>query len=225
MYALYHALGAAPGSYWDEFIDDNGNLDTGPLWFVGVLLIFSLAYAGWAGLGRKTVASGHEVTPLVLLVVAGAVAVTTFLVRLVFPFASESFTDLNLWEWPACMAMFALGIAASKQGWLIGVPDPLRRQCRLITLAAAAGMAALGFIAARLGLLEQLFGGWNWPALLVAAFESMLTVFGSVWLLGAAHRHIGWRLRVPCCRGARTQPSWCRALCSSDLLSPCGRFQ
>ena len=194
MYALYHPLGAAPGSYWDEFVDEDGHLDTGPLWFVGVLLIFSLAYAGWVALRRRTAASGHKITPLVLLLVAGAVAVTTFLVRLIFPFASESFTDLNLWEWPACIALFALGIAASRQGWLIGVPDQLRRQCRLITLAAAAAMTAFGFVAARLGLLEQLFGGWNWPALLVAALESMLTVFGSVWLLGAAHRHLGRRL-------------------------------
>jgi hypothetical protein len=42
MYTLYHPLGAAPGSYWDEYVDESGYLDTGPLWFVGVLLIFSL---------------------------------------------------------------------------------------------------------------------------------------------------------------------------------------
>ena len=43
-------------------------------------------------------------------------------------------------------------------------------------------------------MLEQLFGGWNWPALVFAAIESMLTVLGSVWLLGAAQRHLGRRL-------------------------------
>lgn len=42
MYALYHPLGAAPGSYLEEFLSDEGYIDTGPLWFVGVLLIFSL---------------------------------------------------------------------------------------------------------------------------------------------------------------------------------------
>ena len=56
MYALYHPLGAAPGSYWEEFVDESGNLDTGPLWFVGVLLIFSLGYAAWVGLARRTFA-------------------------------------------------------------------------------------------------------------------------------------------------------------------------
>jgi Acyltransferase family len=206
MYALYHPLGAAPGSYWEEFVDESGNLDTGPLWFVGVLLIFSLGYAAWVGLARRTFAVAgsarqaaasplaHDVTTLRLLLVAGIVAATTFLVRLVFPFGSESFTDLNVWEWPACIALFALGIAASRQRWLTLVPDRLRRQCRLITLTAAAAMAALGFLAAQLGVLEQLIGGWNWPALAFAAIESLLTVLGSVWLLGAAQRHLGRRL-------------------------------
>jgi Acyltransferase family len=206
MYALYHPLGAAPGSYWDEFVDQSGHLDTGPLWFVGVLLIFSLGYAAWIGLVRRIIGVvgsplrgavsplRHDVTALRLLLVAGVVAATTFLVRLVFPFASESFTDLNLWEWPACIALFALGIAASREGWLIAVPDRLRLQCRLITLIAAGAMAALGFIAAQLGLLEQLVGGWNWPALVFAAMESVLTLLGPVWLLAAAQRHLGRRL-------------------------------
>jgi hypothetical protein len=168
MYALYHPLGAAPGSYWEEFGDESGNLDTGPLWFVGVLLIFSLGYAAWVGLARPTFAVAgaarhaaaspltHDVTARRLLLVAGIVAATTFLVRLVFPFGSESFTDLNAWEWPACIALFVLGIAASRQGWLTVVPDRLRRQCRLITLTAAAAMAAFGLLAAQLGVLEQL---------------------------------------------------------------------
>jgi hypothetical protein len=172
---------------------------------VGVLLIFSLGYAAWVGLVRRITAVvgpprraaasplGHDVTALRLVLVAGVVAATTFLVRLVFPFGSESFTDLNLWEWPACIALFALGIVASRQGWLIAVPDRLRRQCRLITLIAAA-MAALGFLAAQLGVLEQLFGGWNWPGLAFAAIESLLTVLGSVWLLGGAQRHLSQRL-------------------------------
>lgn len=206
MYTLYHPLGAAPGSYWDEFVDESGHLDTGPLWFVGVLLIFSLGSAAWVGLGRRMVAIVgprrravasplvHEITALRLLLVAGVVAATTFLVRLVFPLGSESFTDLNMWEWPACIALFALGIAASRQGWLIAVPDRLRGQCRLITLIAAAATVALVFIAGQLGVLEQLFGGWNWPALVFAAIESMLTVLGSVWLLGAAQRHLSRRL-------------------------------
>jgi hypothetical protein len=206
MYALYHPLGEAPGSYWAEYLDENGNIDTGPLWFVGVLLIFSLAYAGWARLrpqGRRKPVAGGKITVRVLLLVAGAVALATFLVRLVHPAGSESATDLNLWEWPACIALFALGITASQQGWLTDVPDRLRRNCRTVTLIGAAAMTALGFTAASLGLLEQLLGGWHLLALGFATIESILTVFGSVWLLAAAQRQLGnMRLRPAISRSA-----------------------
>lgn len=80
-YALYRPLGH----------------DTGPLWFVGVLLIFTLAYAAWvAARGRVPVAAGPLRTGrLVRLVVV--VAQTTFLIRLVYPAGSEAgFSDLNL---------------------------------------------------------------------------------------------------------------------------------
>lgn len=105
MYGLYHPFGAAPGSYWAEFVDESGNLDTGPLWFVGVLLIFSLGYAGWVGLRqwaaavvglrRRTVVSppGQEITALRPLLVAGTVAAATFLVRLVYPSCRHRFVD------------------------------------------------------------------------------------------------------------------------------------
>jgi hypothetical protein len=52
-------------------------------------------------------------------------------------------------------------------------------------------MTALGFTAASLGLLEQLLGGWHLLALGFATIESILTVFGSVWLLAAVQRHLG----------------------------------
>ena len=37
---------------------------------------------------------------------------------------------------------------------------------------------------------EQLWGGWYWPALVFAAGESTLSVFGPVWLLGVAQRRL-----------------------------------
>lgn len=99
-------------------------IDTGPLWFVRVLLVFSTAYAGWATWQRKFAPGAAERA-------AGAasgcgpwqgwpswVAISSFLVRLVYPYGSESgFTDLNLWEWPACGGTVAVGVVASREGW------------------------------------------------------------------------------------------------------------
>jgi hypothetical protein len=38
-------------------------------------------------------------------------------------------------------------------------------------------------------------GGWEWSALVFAALDSVLTVFGSVWLLSVAQRHLRRPLR------------------------------
>ena len=208
LYALYHPLGRAPGSYWYEFLGAERQLDTGPLWFVGVLLILSLGYAGWAALGHRR--SRRPVRAPVgargLLLLAAAAVPPTFLIRLVYPFGSDSgFTDLNLWQWPSCIALFALGITAARQGWLVAVPDRLRRQSRAATFAAVTVLSV--FVTATIaagGSEEEFWGGWGWPALGWAAIEVTLGVFGAVWLLAEAQRHLD--RRVPAV-GARIRRS------------------
>ena len=196
-YVLFRQLGQAPG-LWTYFRAE-GTLDTGVLWFVGALLIFSLAYAGWVW-----VRPGHEARPRLgeikvghLLALAVAVTVATFLVRLVLPFESDNkYVDLNMWEWPACAALFGLGIMASRAGWLTAVPDRLRRQSRTVTLAAIGASAAFAASAVALGVVEeQLWGGWHWPAFVFVAGESTLSVFGPVWLLRVAQRRLNRSFR------------------------------
>jgi fucose 4-O-acetylase-like acetyltransferase len=75
VFALEHPLGEAPRSYWAEFLGEERVLDTGPLWFVGVLLIYSLAYAGWVGVrGRRTPRPGAAIGVRHLAVAAAVVA-------------------------------------------------------------------------------------------------------------------------------------------------------
>jgi hypothetical protein len=197
-YAVYHPFGAAPGSFAEEYLSDEGYFDTGVLWFIGVLLIFSVGYAGFAVLPRpaaRSHGSGPARPPrrigmghLAVLVLATAAA--TFFVRLAFPYGSESVTDLNLWEWPGCLALFGLGIAASRRGWLAEVPHALRRGSFVVTLVAGIAAAALMGGAFATGSTGRVFGGGHWEALLFALVEGTLMVFGSVWLLGAAQRHL-----------------------------------
>jgi hypothetical protein len=205
LYALYRPLGNAPGSYWAEFVGTpQESLDTGYLWFVGDLLIFSLAYVGWVRVGR-----GHPRRPSRgaihahhLLVLAATVTPATFLIRLVFPFDSERYVDLNLYQWPACVALFSLGITVSRRGWLTAVPARLRRQSRTVTLSAVGAFAVFVAFGAAVGGVgeggvgeEVWAGGWHWEAFAFAALESALAVFGSVWLLGVAQRHLDRQLR------------------------------
>jgi hypothetical protein len=209
LYALYRPLGNAGGSYWSELIGTREEgLDTGYLWFVGDLLLFSLVYAAWAAFRRSrhhrdaheagssrpagVVRFGH------LLVLAGVVGVTTFAVRLTFPFDSQKYVDLNLYQWPECIALFALGVVTARHGWLHGIPDRLRRQCRTATLVSAGVFVAVLAAVGVGGALDESSwrGGGQWPALVFAVGGGALTVFEPVWLLAEAQRHLDRPLRV-----------------------------
>jgi hypothetical protein len=198
MYALEHPLGAATGSYWHEFLGDERRLDTGPLWFVGVLLLFSLAYAGWVGVRRNRPRPPDPagITFRHLTLLAAVVVPASVLVRLVYPYGSDSgFTDLSFWQWPGSIAMFGLGIAAARRGWLVAVPAAVRRHCRSAVPFALASM--VGFLAL-IGFREtvdEAMGGWHWQAVVFAVLEAALAVFGSVWLLDLAQRRLGGERR------------------------------
>jgi hypothetical protein len=190
-YVLFRQLGEAPG-IWAYFRAE-GTLDTGVLWFVGALLVFSLVYAVWVWVRRRHVARARRGDIRVghLLLLAAAVTVTTFLVRLVLPYESDNkYVDLNMWEWPACAAAFGMGIVAYRLGWLTAVPDRLRRQSRTVTLLAVGAAAVFAASAVALDVVGDLWGGWHWPAFVFAAGESTLSVFGPVWLLGVAQRRL-----------------------------------
>jgi hypothetical protein len=196
MYMLEHWIGTDTGSYWSSYLGAEQTLDTGTLWFVGDLLIFSLVYAGWIAVRRTPVANPsvrREIGARHLILLSGAVGVATFLVRLAFPFNSENkYLDLNLYQWPACVALFGLGIAASRLDWLTEVPERLRRLSRIATVAALVAFGAFTVIGlAQGGIDEQAWGGgWDWSAFAFPMIETTLVVFGPVWLLSVVQRRL-----------------------------------
>lgn len=189
LYALYRPLGHTELSYWGEFAFNYP--ENGPLWFVGALLLFSLVYAGWRTVWPAAAARARPVTVQGLLVLAVAIALTSFLIRLFFEYGGQAVLDLNEWQWPECIGLFGVGIVAAGQGWLGAVPDRLRRQAVVVTISAGAclgGWLVVGFV---LGLpFDDLGGGFNVSALVVAGCEGFLTVFGPIWLLSVAQRHL-----------------------------------
>jgi hypothetical protein len=198
---LEHPLGDAPNSYWEEWLaeEDSHRLDSGPLWFVGTLLLFSLGYAIWVvarrrlrGPGEAAALTTARITTPRLLALAGLVGLLSFVVRIDAPYGSEAgFLDLNYWEWPGCLAAFCLGIIASGQGWLEHVPDDLRRHSRTATLAAAVTMSLVLFVGGLRDVVEEeVMGGAHWLALGFSLADCVLVVFGPVWLLAVAQRHL-----------------------------------
>jgi hypothetical protein len=70
------------------------------------------------------------------------------------------------------------------------VPGRLHRQCRTATLLAVVAMAVLLVLVGLGGDIEDMVGGYTWAALGFAVIESVLNLFGSVWLLGLAQHHL-----------------------------------
>jgi hypothetical protein len=182
------------GSYWWWFSHAEPILDNGPLWFVGVLLIYSLGYAGWRAWrpGAPDRTGGEARLRGSTLVALGAViAVTSFVVRLQFPADTGQVVNLHLWEWPQCLGMFGLGVAAGSRGWLTPVADRLRKGCGAVALLAAVALPVLIFTSDPLGLDEEVyFGGFGWPSLATCVVEGALTVAGCIWVLALAQRRV-----------------------------------
>jgi hypothetical protein len=207
MWLAYRAAGHDV-SYWWTFTHRTPLLDSGPLWFAEVLMIFSLAYAARVRAGGARPDPPEARLGLRRLVtVTVAIALASFVVRLWFPAMSKQILDLHLWWWPACFGMFALGVAAGRRDWLSHVPGRLYRACGLAVVGivvAAPGLFAVLDVSDLAAASPAYLGGWHWQALLLAGLEAGLVVAGSVWLLGLAQRRLnrGGRLSAACGRGA-----------------------
>ncbi len=181
-------------SFWWVLGHRRPLLDSGSLWFALVLLLYSLAFAGWLALRARPVPSDRPLTGLSVALAVGGVAVASFVVRLWFPARSGQIADLHLWQWPQCVGMFVLGIVAARHGWHRHVPDAVYRACGAVTLVTLVGLPPLALASGLHDVATQaapFLGGWHWQALATAAVEAILVVAGSVWLVGLAERRLG----------------------------------
>lgn len=168
-------------------------LDSGPIWFVQVLLYTSLLYAGWSRLGWGRRLTPRRVTGRHLVLVGAAIAAVSFVVRIWFPARSQQVLDLHLWQWPQLIGLFALGAMVSEQGWARAIPRRIVRGCWVTVVAtlllAPAIVAVLGitnFVSAE----PTFLGGIRWQALLLDLAEASLVVAGSIVVLALAQRYL-----------------------------------
>lgn len=177
--------------------DQWGRFDAGPLWFAGVLLLFSTAYAAVAALVPRPARSA----PLGGRMLAGtmlAVAATSFLLRLRFRIDSFQFGAAHVWQWGQCSVLFSFGILAGRAVLTDGVSERIRRACA--AAVAAGGVAVVALLVIYQNALDPLGGGWSVPAALVAIVEGGTSVGAAVLLVEYFRRHHPGpprRLRLP----------------------------
>lgn len=172
------ALGAL-GEAWTR-------LDPGPLWFVGVLLLYSTGYGLWRA-ARPAAATPGPFRSQLLAWFAAAIAAGDLVVRLWFPMNSDQPFSAHLWQWPQCLALFVLGVLCAERGWLQPIPTRVRRIGGWATLV---GIAAVVTSMVTATGPDAFVGGLTWQAALTSACEGVIAVGLSVWMLGTFERHV-----------------------------------
>jgi glucans biosynthesis protein C len=187
-----------PGKYFS-----GGELiGQGPLWFVEVLLIFSLVYILWRVATRSRPAAPVVEAPFPsnrsIALFALLLGLVTFLLRIVFAMDQYTFKLLNL-QLPffaQYIALFIVGLIAYRRNWLTRLPDAAGRLwlrlAPLIILSWAPMMIINGAIND-----ETLFkGGLNWQSLLYTQWESFICVSMSIAVVYAFRRFVNQRGRI-----------------------------
>lgn len=152
--------------------------DAGPLWFVWVLLVFTIVAVPVLGWRR----SGPQPLRLRLLVGCGLfVAVASFLLRIRFGIDSYQWGAAHLWQWGQCAGLFVLGLVAGRQGWLTAIPPRIRNGCVAASILGA--LATIALLTTSADDLDPLGGGLHWQSLLVAAIEGVMSVSMAIVLV------------------------------------------
>jgi Acyltransferase family len=192
MWFAYRSAGH-PIPIWEAWQARQPFLDSGPLWFIQILLYVSLFHAllAWRGYGREL-----DPRTISLVLTAACIAAASFAVRLWFPARSQQILDLHVWQWPQCVGLYVLGVLVADKGWAERIPPHLGRRCGIAVLGtiavALAIMAATGVADVSQDDIPYL-GGWHWQALTLDVGEATLVVAGSVWLLAFAQRWLTHR--------------------------------
>lgn len=206
VYATRVLSGTTQLSYWGYFTGEYFTtaplIGAGPLWFVELLLIFSLFYTVWRMLIRvRPVSLGVEIRfpgNWAITLFALLLGVASFLVRLVFAVDSYTYKPLNL-QFPffaQYIALFVVGLVAYRRNWLEGLPDRTGR----IWLGIAGlliplwiPMVLAGGAAANNAPFK---GGWHWQAMAYALWESLVAVGMSIGLIYAFRRYFNRRGKI-----------------------------
>jgi glucans biosynthesis protein C len=190
-YVDHRENGAGTEQLWPFVREQVWSFAPGPTWFLEALLLFSLGYALWGTLRPEAKApSRMPLRGRQVAAVAVAISVSSFTAHLAFPIGSEQF-HLQLGMFPQYVILFALGVAASRRGWLDTLRPELERRCGIAgALAALALLVALiagGFFGGE-AAEDRFAGGWHWEAAVFPLAEGVIATCVSLWAIGLFRR-------------------------------------
>jgi glucan biosynthesis protein C len=181
------------GWYGNVYFRVYGLLGGGPLWFIELLLLFSLVYVA-----ARLLTSRHRPRPspegqfppsVWVALFALLLGVASFLVRLVFP-VNTTFVPLNFQLANFCqyIALFVVGLVAYRRNWLLSLPDRVGRLWLWIGVGFILIFPPLALLAGAEND-EPFLGGWHWQSMLYSQWEAFLCVSMCVGLIYLFRRH------------------------------------
>jgi surface polysaccharide O-acyltransferase-like enzyme len=173
-----------------EFLQENG-----PLWFCLALLIFSFVYAITPRSQAKARSEPPRTAALILF--AAAIALGTFLVRLVLP-SGFSLLNMHLGDFPQYVLLFAAGTIAGRDGWLskISYSSGLQWLAIVLPIGFAGWLTLLIAGGALNGNRRAFSGGWHWQSAAMNVWESFTCVALCFGLLAVFRRHANSQGRI-----------------------------
>ncbi len=183
---VYIAKGL-PGSFWSYYpvyLHRVDSIADGPIWFVELLLFFSILYVAWRWLtrARAQAASGTGAVPgyRAILGFILTLGLASFVVRLWWPqYSQPGPLNLPLGYLLQYVCFYVLGIVAYRRNWLYKLTPRMGRDWAVIALLATLPFFGLVLpyvaITGRQAVIEML-GGWHWLSLVYELWESFVIV-------------------------------------------------
>ena len=160
----------------------------GPLWFAAMLLIFSFGYGAWRILTRNRTSSSSSSKSESLLpsypsigVFILALAVTSFLVRMIIPLGKSVLEFPTLAYLPQYLSFFVLGTVAYRRNWFRALPSSMGVAGFATAVVAGIFLFPLAFSGHLLSLeltpaLENAWGNGQWQSAVYALWDSIFAV-------------------------------------------------
>ncbi|HEV2579601.1 MAG TPA: acyltransferase family protein [Ktedonobacteraceae bacterium] len=194
---VYYIAKGLPGSFWNfypTYLHRVDSIADGPIWFVELLLFFSILYVAWRWLARTRAQadSGKGTTPGYRAIFGFilALGIGSFVVRIWWPqYDQPGPLNLPLGYLLQYVCFYVLGIVAYRRNWLFTLTPRMGRDWSLIALLATFPFYGVaipyvlggGTAGGQPGI--ELAGGFHWLSLAYALWESFVIVGVCIGLL------------------------------------------
>jgi glucan biosynthesis protein C len=190
---LAGGLHVAYWSFYGDYLLHVGGIGSGPVWFLAVLLLFTIFYVAWRGLTRQRPQAAARTGKLpsyrAIYGFIFALGLVSFVLRIWWP-ADRVFQPLNLQlaYLPQYISLYILGLIAYRRNWFFELSPRVGRdwlRTALIALLVPIIVTIL-FIIVGAGAGTQIgysLGGLHWQAFVYALWESFMVVGICIGLL------------------------------------------